>query len=900
MIESHFSTGITALDRVFRGLLPGDNLVWQIDTASDFAPLVPAYCRAAQKAGRRLIYFRFAGHLPWLNEGDVGEVRHLDLSLGFERFITEVRAAIREAGRGAFFLFDCLSELAEVWSSDRMLGNFFMLTCPYVYDMESLAYFPLLRNLHSVQATGPISRTTQIFTEVYRHKGMVYIQPSKVEHRYSPTMYMLHAWDGDRFTPISESSTIAEILTAKAWSGLDAVRFRLGKWNRTFLRAERVWERQQRDDAVDAEAAEIFRELVRMVFSRDERVLALAEKYLDLGDLVGVWKRMIGTGLIGGKSVGMLLARAILRKTDPRWRTLLEAHDSFFIGSDVFYSFLVDNGCWLHRQRQNQTCQQAALDDLHEARRRIITGWFPDDLVSEFAEMLDYFSQSPIIVRSSSLLEDSYGNAFAGKYESVFCANQGSHQKRLDDFIAAVKTIYASTMSEKALRYREKRGLLERDEQMSLLVQRVSGSRCGSLFFPHVAGVGLSVNPYAWNKVIDPTAGMVRLVFGLGTRAVDRSDDDYTRVVALNAPQRRPESDVDEVRQYSQRRVDVIDLDANQVVAVEFSEMTTRRDDLPLHIFASQDEGLARRAANRGLPPPNVLLLTFDHLLSQTSFVADMRQMLGILNAAYEYPIDLEFTANFSADGSHRINLVQCRPLQVASDTGTASLPATVTPEDIVLEACGAVIGKSRHHAIDRIVYVVPAVYGQLPTQDRYAVARLIGRVLHADDGPRPEKILLAGPGRWGTTMPVLGVPVSFAEIDTVAVLCEIVAMRENLVPDVSLGTHFFNDLVEWDMLYLALFPGRAGNEWSLPFFEESPNRLADLVPEAARWAHAIRVIDVAPTEATSQALMIWASSAEQRVVCYRQRQDHGALPAGPRTDAETVGGGNSVFERTA
>jgi hypothetical protein len=404
------------------------------------------------------------------------------------------------------------------------------------------------------------------------------------------------------------------------------VRFRLGKWNRTFLQAERVWELLQRGEKPAVDPEQLFHSLLRMAFTRDERVLALAEQYLDLGDVLGIWKRMIGTGLIGGQSVGMLLARAILRKTDPRWSTLLEAHDSFYIGSDVFYSFLVDNGCWLHRQKQQ--CQPAFADDLHEARRRIITSKFPDEVVTDFAEMLDYFSHSPIIVRSSSLLEDSYGNAFAGKYESVFCANQGSREKRLDDFMAAVKTIYASTMSEKALRYREQRGLLDRDEQMSLLVQRVSGSRYGNLFFPQVAGVGLSVNPYVWNKLIDPRAGMVRLVFGLGTRAVDRSDDDYTRVVALNAPQRRPESDVDEVRQFSQRRVDVIDLDASQVVAVEFHEMSGRGYDLPLHIFASPDQALARRAAREGRPLPTAQLLTFEHLLSKTSFVADMRQML--------------------------------------------------------------------------------------------------------------------------------------------------------------------------------------------------------------------------------------------------------------------------------
>ena len=148
----------------------------------------------------------------------------------------------------------------------------------------------------------------------------------------------------------------------------------------------------------------------------------------------------------------------------------------------MFYSYLVENGCWWLRQKQRDPA--TFLDGVEEARRRILTGSFPEYIEKEFAEMLEYFGQSPIIVRSSSLLEDNYGNAFAGKYESIFCANQGPHQKRLADFLAAVRAIYASTMSENALRYRAQRGLLDRDEQMSLLVQRVSGAPLGQLVLP--------------------------------------------------------------------------------------------------------------------------------------------------------------------------------------------------------------------------------------------------------------------------------------------------------------------------------------------------------------------------------------------------------------------------------
>ncbi len=248
-------------------------------------------------------------------------------------------------------------------------------------------------------------------------------------------MYMLHAWEGDRFLPVTESSTIAEILTSRPWAGLDSVRFRLGTWNRTFHKAEQAWEAVQRGEPTAEDPAALARTLLRMAFTRDERLLAHGREVphagrragdLEADDRHGADRRQIGGHAAGPGHPPQDATRA--------GTTLLEAHDSFFIGSDVFYSFLVENGCWWLRQKQHD--RRAFLDDVEEARRRIITGTFPDSILKEFADMLDYFGQSPIIVRSSSLLEDNYGNAFAGKYESVFCANQGPHQKRLEDFMS--------------------------------------------------------------------------------------------------------------------------------------------------------------------------------------------------------------------------------------------------------------------------------------------------------------------------------------------------------------------------------------------------------------------------------------------------------------------------------
>jgi len=195
---------------------------------------------------------------------------------------------------------------------------------------------------------------------------------------------------------------------------------------------------------------------------------------------------------------------------------------------------------------------------------------FPEGILEQFRGMLDYFGESPYIVRSSSILEDARGNAFSGKYESVFVANRGSREKREQDLLDAVRRVYASVLDEEALLYRKRRGLLESEERMALLIMRVSGAPHGIFYYPQAAGVGLSFNPYVWHKDIDPQAGVVRLVFGLGTRAVDRSDDDYTRLVALNAPDRRPEANFDEVCEHSQRRMDCLDLREGKFVSLLF------------------------------------------------------------------------------------------------------------------------------------------------------------------------------------------------------------------------------------------------------------------------------------------------------------------------------------------
>ncbi|MEI7704084.1 MAG: PEP/pyruvate-binding domain-containing protein [Deltaproteobacteria bacterium] len=844
-------TGVPSLDAMLRGLRAGDNVVWQVESLEDYAPLVPPFVARARAEGKRVVYFRFARHEPLLDAASGAEIHAISPALGFESFTDAIHRVIEEAGPGAYHVFDCLSDLAADWYSDLMLGNFFMVTCPYLYELDTVTYFALLAGRHAAEAVDVVRSTTQVLVDVFRRRRTVYFHPLKVEGRHSPTMYLPHVREGEALRPLTESAELSEALVEVADRRLAAAE-QADVWDRRVDAAREVRDGVRAGRRKPEEEREAFEMLLRMLLTRDDRFAEMAGRHLTLDDLLAIRRRMVGTGLVGGKAAGMLVARAILSNGDPAWSRMLEPHDSWFIGSDVFYTYLVRNGCWPARREQRRP--DDFLEGAAEARRRVQAGSFPDSVLRRLGALLDYYGQSPIIVRSSSLLEDGFGNAFTGKYESVFCPNQGSPAERLADFVAALRTVYASAMSDEALRYRERRGLLDRDEQMAVLVQRVSGAVHGDLYFPQVAGVGLSYNPYVWNAAIDPQAGVMRLVFGLGTRAVDRADDDYTRLVALNAPSLRPESTLDEKTEYAQHRVDVLDLHARTITSVPFAEAAAAAPGLPLRLFAT------RR-------PDGGWVLTFDELLWGTPLVERMRDLLNRLREAYRYPVDIEFTGNFLADGELRLNLVQCRPLQVREGGAIVAPPERLPEERVLLRSRGPLVGPSAHTPIDRVVYVDPDAYVALATQDRHEVARVIGRVMRLE----PEvdrKVMLLGPGRWGTTTVALGVPVSFAEIQRVSVLGEIMRLGD-VVPDVSLGSHFFNDLVEEEMLYVAIYPAHGGHLLDEPRLRAAPNRLAELLPDDARMAGVVKIVDF--TDDSGGVLWLNCDCVRQEAVAYLQ-----------------------------
>ncbi len=839
------STGSRGLDAVVDGLRLGDNVVWQVDEVADYREVVDAFVERSLADGRRLVYVRFGDHAPLVADPRAVRV-DVDPTQGFERFATDVHDLIAGEGTGVFYVFDALTDLLRHWHSDLMIGNFFKVTCPFLYELDTVAYFALRRAEHTYGTVATIRETTQLLLDVYRIDERTYVHPLKVWERYSPTMFFPNLIDGDEAVCITASAEAAEL-----FSRLRRAADRQDPWELAFDAAR---------DALDGppEAQEAAAAGLRaMVIGGSSRMARLAERYLTLADLLAVAEREVGTGLIGGKSVGMLLARRIVEQDGgDRLARYLEPHDSYYLGSDVFYTYIVQNGWWPIRARQRT--QEGYYAHAPELREKLLHGVFPQPVREQFMEMLEYFGQSPIIVRSSSLLEDDFGNAFAGKYDSVWCVNQGTPEERYRAFEDAVRQVYASAMSADALDYRMQRGLVDRDEQMAILVQRVSGDRHGEDYFPHLAGVGNSQNLYLWDSAMDADAGMVRLVLGLGTRAVDRTVGDYARIVCLDDPLRLPPMDYGDEKKYSQRGVDVLSLRENTWRSRGLEEVLAGDLKVDPHLFAREDEQAARRARERGRgETARTHLLDLRGVLAETELPAVLRDVLATVAAAYEHPVDVEFTVNFTADGRFRVNLLQCRPLQTRGVGAPVPVPE-VDGDACLFAATGGFMGGNVRIPVDHVVLVRPAEYLDLDQRDRYEVARLIGRLNAA---LAPGSVLLLGPGRWGTSTPALGVPVRFAEISRMAVLGEFSAPGAGFMPELSYGSHFFQDLVESGIFYVAVFDGEPGVSFRPGRVLDRPNLLAELLPDGARLADVLHV-------AATPGLQVSSDVATQQVVC--------------------------------
>jgi len=587
--------------------------------------------------------------------------------------------------------------------------------------------------------------------------------------------------------------------------------------------------------------------LLRRFFTDRLDFLKSAKAHVEVADFEDLVHRIItpsgSHGKLGGKSAGLFVASKIVVEEARKDEILrgIRTPKTWYISSDGLLEFIQFNDLDDLYNRKYMEVGRIRQDYPHVVQL-FKNSRFPPEITKGLSVALDDFEDRPLIVRSSSLLEDSSGAAFSGKYKSLFLANRGTKRQRMEALQDAIAEVYASVFGPDPIEYRAERGLLEVHEEMGIMIQEVVGRRVGDYFFPAFSGVAFSNNEFRWSPRIRREDGLLRLVPGLGTRAVDRLSDDYPVLLAPGQPNLRVNTTADEVVKYSPAQADVINLETGHFETIEFRELLRRvgRSYPIVHRVVSrwQEGRLTRPMAIGSDYAADEYVVTFDGLFTDTSFVPRMRAMLEVLEENLGFPVDLEF----AADGED-VYLLQCRAQSYSAEAAPAPIPRDL-PRDRILFTAKRHISNGRAPNLSHVVYVDPEQYDTVASRaDLLRVGRAVGRL---NQMLPKRQFILMGPGRWGSRGDIkLGVSVTYSDINNAAVLSEIARKKGRYSPDLSFGTHFFQDLVEGGIRYLPLYPDEEGIAFDELFLRRSPNLLAGLLPEFEDLSDVVRVIDV-------------------------------------------------------
>ena len=588
--------------------------------------------------------------------------------------------------------------------------------------------------------------------------------------------------------------------------------------------------------------------LIRRFLSDQPEFINIAKDYIEIDDFYDILDHIVfppgSHGRLGGKSTGLFLGHQIIKKSTSPNKDLrnIKVPKTWYLTSDVLFNFLNHNNLNEVVEQKYKDINQVRLEYPH-----IIQTFkncnFPTEIVQGLSMILDDFKDKPIIVRSSSLLEDRAGAAFSGKYKSLFLANQGSKQECLAALTDAIAEVYASVYGPDPIDYRAERGLLDFVEEMGVMIQEVVGTRIGDYYFPAYAGVIFSRNEFRWSPRIKQEDGLLRVVPGLGTRAVDRLSNDYPVLVSPGQIGLRVNTTIDEIVRYAPKKMDAINLKTNSFETIEIRELLKKcGSKIPnINKIVSVYDGQVIRSplGNEIDFEKDDLVVTFEGLLTKTKFIDKLNNLIRLLEEKLGAPVDIEF----ASDG-HDFYLLQCRSQSYTEGAEPAHIPKNI-PRDRIVFTANRFISNGKVPDITHIVYVDPQKYDELSDHSSLvAVGRAIGNLNKLL--PR-KRFVLMGPGRWGSRGDIkMGVKVTYSDISNTAVLIEIAKKKRDYLPEPSFGTHFFQDLVESGIRYLPLYPDDPGIIFNEGFLDSAENMLSDALPEFSFLADTLKVIDVA------------------------------------------------------
>lgn len=531
-------------------------------------------------------------------------------------------------------------------------------------------------------------------------------------------------------------------------------------------------------------------------------------------------KRLIGDGAVGGKAKGLAFSYEVI--TGSSMEEHVELPDiNYVLTTEIFQEYLEENNIDVvlkeAQEMNGEDSEDAALDFFKKMTAAFHRGKNSESLDRSLEMILNNIYDVPLAIRSSSLLEDSKRLAFAGKYSTCFSVNVGTMEERVHRLSKCIKKVWASLYNPAARAYRLKHGFTDSDEAMGIVIQPVIGKAHGSYFYPEIGGTVFSKVYRRPSTRIRKEDGVMRLCFGMGTRSVDRLK---ARLFYLSHPALRPQGNLPlDISQTSQVKFDFFDRKQGKFMSGEIKDYLPyllKEHKLASSFIEVYADNLLNWAGSEKAKTGRPIFSFSSFPQRHPFFFKLIRELAGFLEESMGMPVDFEFAYDTS---TQELCILQLRPLAAYEEMAKVRVP-DISSDRIILKGNKMVSNGILEHTT-HLVYVDHTLYGK---DSRYfEVAREIGRI---NERLKGSKYILVGPGRWGSTNPLLGVPIKYNEICNCGCLVEVGISESDFVPELSYGTHFFLDLDVDGILYLPVFDGADKDIFNQKWLENNPFKI--------------------------------------------------------------------------
>lgn len=508
----------------------------------------------------------------------------------------------------------------------------------------------------------------------------------------------------------------------------------------------------------------------------------------------------IGKGSLGGKARGLAFASTQLKESQAlleKFKDIeIRVPKSLVLSTEGFDSFINEND--LKGFATSDAPDEKVADFFLKAT---FPNWLERNL-NMFLTQAKY----PLAVRSSSLLEDSLFQPFAGIYKTFMLPNKGNIAKRLHQLILTIKIIYASTYFEAPRSFSKSTLYRTEDEKMAVIIQPLNGTTYGDYYYPAFSGVAQSYNYYPISRM-RPEEGIAQIALGLGKTVVE---GETCIRFSPKYPQLLPQfSTVDDILENSQRYFYALKLsdlpgdfgtpgNLNDDLTLERLDVEDAKEHAPISYFSGYYNPQEHRIRDT-VDPAGYPVLTFARILKYQSFpLSDiLMEILEMGRRGMGAPVEIEFSVDlpFGADKKPVFSLLQVRPMAVDQHT----LDVEITPEERENAFCYSemALGNGQFNNIEEIVYIKPDAFDVSKTVEIAAeIGKINQELLNAE-----HKYVLIGPGRWGSADRWLGIPVTWKDISGVGAIIETTC--ETLKADPSQGSHFFHNITSLGISYI-------------------------------------------------------------------------------------------------